>query len=368
MPTSALAQASAELAQLTGRLEDEARRILKETSIPAISIAVVRSGEVVWANAFGLANVSAAIPATPETYFSTGSTLKPATAAAVMQLVDAGRLTLDSRFNAMVPEALAIRGADDVTLRHLLAHHSGLEGPVDIVSLWSREPVRSPEETIRAMRRTGPPGAEYRYCNECYTMAGYLVEILSGMSYDAYLAERIFRPLGSEFDSPSIPTPGLVERLALPYTDEGGVAVPIKQIRTNVFAAGDAYLRATDMAAFLAALLNGGTYRGQRILSSASAAEILRRHFDSNGSGLGFNLSELDGRAVVTKNGIFTGYHSFMIGDPATRHGAYVVANSTAAGRVVASLARLALRLLWGEEVGASRAKGTSRGFGQPVV
>jgi hypothetical protein len=103
------------------------------------------------------------------------------------------------------------------------------------------------------------------------------------------------------------------------------------------------------MAAFLAMLLNGGTYRGQRILSTASAAEILRRHFDSNGSGLGVNFSELDGRAVVTKNGIFTGYHSFMIGDPATRHGAYVVANSAAAGRVVASLARFALRLLWDE-------------------
>jgi hypothetical protein len=109
------------------------------------------------------------------------------------------------------------------------------------------------------------------------------------------------------------------------------------------------------MAAFLAALLSGGAYRGQRILSSAAAAEILRRHFDSGGSGLGFNLSDLDGRTVVTKNGIFTGYHSFMIGDPATRHGAYVVANSTAAGRVVASLARLTLRLLWGEEAGASR-------------
>jgi CubicO group peptidase (beta-lactamase class C family) len=329
-----------------------------DTSIPAISIAVVHSGEVVWAKAFGLANLSTATPATAETYFSTGSTLKPATAAAVMQLVDGGRLTLDSPFNTIVPEAMKIQGADDVTLRHLLTHHAGLEGPVDIVSLWGREVLRSPEETIRATRRIGPPGVEYRYCNECYTMAGYVVELISGMSYDTFLAERIFRPLGSEFDFASIPTPGLVERLALPYTDEDGVAVPIEQIRTNVFAAGDAYLRASDMAAFLAAVLNGGTYRGHRILSSVSAAEILRPHFASNGSGLGFNISELDGRAVVTKNGIFTGYHSFMIGDPATRDGAYVVANSTAAGGVVASLARLTLRLLWGEDAGVSPARG----------
>jgi CubicO group peptidase (beta-lactamase class C family) len=113
--------------------------------------------------------------------------------------------------------------------------------------------------------------------------------------------------------------------------------------------AGDAYLRAKDMAAFLAMLLNGGTCNGRRILSEASTAEIVKAQFEGSNSGLGINVSEMSGRRVVTKNGIFTGYHSFMIGDPATR-GVYVVSNSTAAGGPIAQLGRFALRLLWGEQ------------------
>lgn len=76
----------------------------------------------------------------------------------------------------------------------------------------------------------------------------------------------------------------------------------------------------------------------------------MKPQFEGSNSGLGINVSELSGRSIVTKNGIFTGYHSHMIGDPATRNGVYVVSNSTAAGGPIALLARYALRLLWGEQ------------------
>lgn len=350
-PTGACAQAdSSEIAGIAARLEAEATRILEDTGIPAISIALVRSGEVMWAGAFGYANVAAATPVTTDTYFSTGSTLKPVTAAAVMQLVDEGRVSLDEPVNSLLGPDRAIVGADDVTLRHLLGHHSGLEGPVDIVPLWNRASLPTAEETVAATRRTAEPATGYRYCNECYTLAAQVVELMSSLSYDAYLAEKIFAPLGVEVTSPTRPTPQVVERLALPYGEENGIAFPIEQIRTNVYAAGDAYLRPKDMAAFLAMLLNLGTYRERRVLSEASAREIMRPQFDGSSSGLGINSGEVNGHPVVTKNGIFTGYHTYMVGDPETRHGAYVVANSTAAGRVVASLARFALQLLWGQE------------------
>jgi len=161
--------------------------------------------------------------------------------------------------------------------------------------------------------------------------------------------------------TPTRPTPQMIEQLALPYGSEDGVTVPIEQIRTNVFAAADAYLRPKDMAAFLAAMLNLGTYGGQRLLNPASAAEIMRPQFGSDDAGLGFNIDRVDGRTVVTKNGMFTGYHSMMVGDPVTRDGAYVVANSTEAGRVVANLAEFALRLLWGEDPPPLAISGESR-------
>lgn len=347
--SSAHAQAAdQETSAIAARLEAETTRILKDTSIPAISIALVRNGVVVWADAFGYANLGAATSATAETFFSTGSTLKPVTAAAIMRLVDEGRLTLDQPIERLLGPNLTIAGADGVTLRHLLGHHSGLEGPVDIDSLWKRSSLRTTEETLNATKRTVEPGIKYRYCNECYTIAGYIVELVSGLSYDSYLSERILAPLGVNVTSPTLPTPQVVERLALPYSTEDGLTVPIEQIRTNVYAAGDAYLRPRDMAAFLAMLLNLGSYDGHRLLSERSAREIMKPQFNGSNSGLGINSSELDGRPVVTKNGIFTGYHAYMVGDPQTRHGAYVVANSTAAGGVVAALAQLSLRLLWG--------------------
>lgn len=348
-PAATHAQAP-DLAAITSRLQAETERILRDTGIPAISIALIRDGRVAWAEAFGYANVGAGVRATAETFFSTGSTLKPVTAAAIMQLVEDGRFTLDTPFNEIVGADHAIEGAGDVTLRHMLAHHAGLEAPLTIVPLWSRQPLPTPEALLAITKRTGPPGEEYRYCNECYMLAGYVIERVSGQSYDAFLSERIFAPLGIAHALPSLPTPAVIEHLALPYSSENGESTPIEQIRTDMFAAGDAYLRARDMAAFLAMLLNGGSYGDRRILSPESAAEILKQQFEGSGSGLGISVSELSGRDVVTKNGIFTGYHSHMIGDPATRNGAYVVANSTAAGRVTALLARLALRLLWGEQ------------------
>ena len=145
----ALAQdANAGLGPTAATVRAEVERVLRETSIPAISISLVRRGEVVWSEAWGIANLATGARATTDTYFSTGSTLKPATAAAVLQLVDQGRISLDDRVNDLVGDDLAIAGADEVTLRQLLAHHAGLDGPVDIVPLWSREPLPTLAETV----------------------------------------------------------------------------------------------------------------------------------------------------------------------------------------------------------------------------
>jgi CubicO group peptidase (beta-lactamase class C family) len=80
----------------------------------------------------------------------------------MMQLVDAGKLTLDTPLNDIVGASLAVEGADDVTIRHMLSHRSGLQGPVGTVPLWSRTAPRTPLEILEGTRRTGPPGVTYR--------------------------------------------------------------------------------------------------------------------------------------------------------------------------------------------------------------
>ena len=200
-PVASQDAAAVDLNGVTARLETEIHKILEETGIPAISVALVRDGDVVWTGAYGYANVGASVRATTETYFSTGSTFKFVTATAIMQLVEKGDLALDTPLNEFAGPDLAIEGADDVTFRHMLSHHSGLRGPVATVPLWSREAPRTPLELLEGTTRTGPPGEEYRYCNACYGIMAWVVEKVSNRSYDEYVAESILQPLGIDIAS-----------------------------------------------------------------------------------------------------------------------------------------------------------------------
>lgn len=348
-PVSVIAQepaAPVELSAVTRRLEMEIEKALRETGIPAISMALVQGGAVVWAGAFGHANVGASVPATTETYFSTGSTFKFVTATAIMQLVEKGKLEFDTPVNEIVGAELAIEGADDVTVRHLLSHHSGLQGPVATVPLWGRT---SPN-LLSKTRRIGAPGIDYRYCNECYAIAGYIIEKLSGQSYDEYVAQHILQPIGVDVRLASVPSPEIVEHLALPYNLEDNQAVPIAQVLYNVFAAGDIYLRASEMARFLATQLNGGVYDGKRILSEASSLEMRRRQFGGQNYGLGTGMGENSGHDVVSHSGGIPGFNSMSIGEPASGQGVYIMANSSGSGKAIVPIAQLAMRLMWGED------------------
>ena len=339
-----------DLAAVTMRLEAEIEKILHETGIPAVSVALVREGEVVWADAFGYSNVGARVPATAETHFSTGSTFKFVTATAVMQLVEKGELDLDTPVNEIVGTELAIEGADDVTVRHLLSHHSGLQGPVGTVPLWSRIAPRSPTELLSQTRRIGEPGTEYRYCNECFAIAGHIIEELSGRTYDEYVAEYILQPIGVDVRLASVPSPELVERLALPYNLETNRPVPIAQVRYDVFAAGDIYLRAVDMARFLAAQINGGVYKGNRILTEASTVEMRRRQFEGQNYGLGTGMGEFGGHDIVSHSGAIPGFNSISIGEPTSGQGVYIMSNSSQSAKAIGPLARFAMQLMWGED------------------
>ncbi len=346
---SAQSAGPVDLDRVTGRLETEIRKILEDTGIPAISIAVVRDGDVAWSGAFGYANVGARVPATPGTYFSTGSTFKFVTATAIMQLVEQGKLTLDTPLNEFLGPAMAVEGADDVTFRHMLSHQSGLQGPVGTVPLWSRRAPRTLEALVEGTKRIGPPGQQYRYCNECYGIMAWVIRKASGRSYDEYVAEHILQPLGIDLASASVPTPAMVEHMALPYDLRENAAVPVAQVRYDVYSAGDIYLRAGDMARFLAAQLNGGVFRGTRMLTEASTREMHRQQFPTQRYGLGTALAESNGRQFIQHGGAIPGFNSIAVGEPATGLGVYIMSNSGSSSRAIGPLAQLTMRLLAGE-------------------
>ncbi len=363
VPATAQETTPRDLASVTRSLEQEIERVLAETGIPSISLALIRDGEVVWANAQGYANVGARVPATTSTYYNTGSTFKFVTATAVMQLVERGEVTLDTPLNDIVGLGLAVEGADDVTVRHLLSHHSALDafagarrsnvaGPVTTVPLWSRQASLTPEDLLRNTRRTGPPGTEFKYCNDCYGIVGYVVARVSGQPFDEYVAEHVLQPLGVHIDQPFVPSPNVVEHMALPYDLADNAPTPVAQVRYDAFAAGDVYLKASDMARFLAAQLNGGNFEGGRILQRASTEEMRRQQFDGRTYGLGVQMASFEGHDIIHHSGGIPGFRSILVAEPSTRQGVYIMANAGNTN-ALGLLARYALQLMWGDEVGS---------------
>ena len=176
----------------------------------------------------------------------------------------------------------------------------------------------------------------------------WVVEKASGRTYDEYVAEFILQPLGIDIASASVPTPSMIEHMALPYDLQDNAPVPTQQVRYDVYSAGDIYLRPKDMARFLAAQLNGGVFRGTRILSEASSREMQRQQFEAHPYGLGTGVVQTDGRIFLSHTGSIPGFNSLSVGEPATGTGVYIMTNSGSSMKAIGPLAQLALTLMRG--------------------
>jgi D-alanyl-D-alanine-carboxypeptidase/D-alanyl-D-alanine-endopeptidase len=341
-----------DLLQTKKVLSQEIQKILSETGIPSISIALVKDDEIVWAEAFGYSNVRTKTPATPETLYCTGSTFKFVTAAAVMQLVEQGKLGLDEPVNKYLgDEAIADRSEEGkpVTIRHLLCHYSGLSGPTNTVPLWKRELPMSPSDVVSQIKSARDPGVKYEYCNPGYALAGYIVERVSRQPYEDYIVEHILQPLGVPTPKPVEPTPEMVEVMALPYRLAHNTAIPEAQVRFDVFAAGDIHLTASDMARFLAAQLNGGSHNGNRLLETATVKEMRRVQFAGSNYGLGTMIDRKEGQTIISHGGGLPGFNAYSVGDVDARVGVYLMANASPSLRPLNAIGKLTLELLRGE-------------------
>jgi D-alanyl-D-alanine carboxypeptidase len=162
--------------------------------IPGLSVAIVRSGKVILAKGYGLANVEHSVPATRDTVYPVGSLTKSFTATAIMMLVEAGKLSLDERVCNYLPDLIPAAWSE-VTVRHLLSHTAGVPDD-DAKIMGLRE--RTPTDLIRSVSHLPldfHAGEKFAYSNRNYTLLGILIEKTSGKPYGEFVAERIFQPL-----------------------------------------------------------------------------------------------------------------------------------------------------------------------------
>jgi CubicO group peptidase (beta-lactamase class C family) len=169
---------------------------MRKRHLPAVAVVVIREGKVVKEKAYGLANVELKVAADEETLFQIASTTKAFTATAVMSLVEEGKISLDERVRRILPQLpLAWNG---VTVRHLLTHTSGL--PDVVVSEDSDEVIaQTRPEALRKLARMpvrSRPGAKWAYNQTGYVLLGMIIEKVSGVGFEEFMARRFFRPLG----------------------------------------------------------------------------------------------------------------------------------------------------------------------------
>ncbi len=327
----------------------EAEMVAK--GLPALSIIIVDDQEPVWAEGFGWERPADSVPATATTVYRVGSVSKLFTDIAVMQRVEAGRMSLDAPVTDVLPGfAPNNPSGADITLRQLMSHRAGLvrEPPVghyfDDTSPTLTETVQS----LNATELVYPPTERTKYSNAGIAVVGYALEEQDDEDFAGILQRDVLAPLGmlaSGFES----TDALRSRLATPYmwTLDG------REFEAPAFAlgmapAGSMYSTVVDLGRFMSALFAGGRGPGGSVIEEATLEQMWTPQFQpagtTEGAGLGFFVGALDGARIVRHGGAIYGFATELIAMPDEQLGVVAVTSMDFSNAVVGRIAEVALR------------------------
>ena len=263
------------------------------------SVLVARGSDVIVSKGYGLANVEWNVSSSPSARFRVASITKQFTAAAILLLEERGRLKIEDLVKTHLPEAPATW--DRMTLFHLLTHTAGFPG-LQSPPTGRQPPVESADSTVAGfvtalMQRPleSQPGERFNYTNSGYLILGHLIQTLTGQSYETFIRENIFTPLGMK-DS-GLDSPAVIARRAGSYTvTRNGLvnaASPSDRILPNTSAG--LYSTTEDLQRWQNALYGG------KVLSQVSLDKMTRPFKDDYG--LGVYIRTIDGRRAATHGG-----------------------------------------------------------------
>jgi CubicO group peptidase (beta-lactamase class C family) len=323
-------------------LREEFERALanaqREERMPSVCASVFRGDELVWERALGLADVEAAEEATPHTQYRIGSITKTFTAVGIMQLRDAGELSLDDPLTTHLPES-----AHAPTIGRMLAHSSGLqrEPPGEI---WESLKAPSREELVAGTAEAEQvlqPGSWWHYSNLAFALLGEVVARAHGGTWEEALRERILEPLGLARTTPDESEPAARGYFVEPYSD--AVRREPELDLGGAGALGKLWSTTGDLARWGAFLAAGD----DRVLQASTLEEMshVRAMVDHAGWtvawGTGLELYRRGEHLFVGHGGAMPGHLAGLVVDRKTKIGAGVLTN-TGAG---ASPEKLALDL-----------------------
>ncbi|MBN1137187.1 MAG: serine hydrolase [Anaerolineae bacterium] len=314
--------------------------------VPGVAVAVIEDGKLTFAEGFGLRNVEAGLPVTPETVFAIGSASKAFTTMAMGVLVDDGCLAWDNPVRDYLPtfrlwDAFA---TERMTPRDLVTHRSGLPRH-DL--MWYNSPLSRQEifDRIRFLEPNKDFRTYFQYQNLMYLAAGHLVGQVAGSSWEQVVAERIFGPLEMECSNFSVAEMQQTANFCLPYEEKKGEvrAIPFRNIDA-IGPAGSINSNLIDMANWVLLHVNDGQFKGRQVVSPGNLSQMhtpqmviqgmpgldLIMKYDEIGLpsyGLGWFINAYRGHTLVHHGGNIDGFSSLVSFIPGKGVGAVVLTN-----------------------------------------
>jgi CubicO group peptidase (beta-lactamase class C family) len=303
-------------------------RAIEDWNVPGTAIAVVRGGEIVFAGGFGLRDVDEKKPMTPDTLFAVGSTTKAFTTTVLGTLVDEGKLDWDSPVREYLPR---FRMADPLTTelitpRDLVTHRSGLPRH-DLA--WYNNTTSTREEMVARIAHLEPSEtlrAKFQYNNLMYLTAGYLIERLTGETWEAAIRARILEPIGMTRTNFSVFVSQEDENFAQPYRedDDGEIEkIPFRPIDL-MGPAGSINSSVNEMARWILLNLSGGRVGERQLINPGTLADIHSPHMTTGtgperpdivpvGYGLGWSIDTYRGHLRVSHGGGIDGFITSVV-------------------------------------------------------
>jgi CubicO group peptidase (beta-lactamase class C family) len=324
--------------------DDYVSAAMKQWQVPGVAIAIVKDDRVVLAKGYGVRELGKPERVNENTLFAIGSSSKAFTAAALAMLVDEGKLTWDDPATRYLPglQLYDPYTTRELTVTDLLSHRSGLPR-ADLLWYASAYDRNEILRRIRYLRPTSSLRARFGYQNIMYLAAGQIIPSLTGLSWDAFVSGRIFKPLGMTSTSTSITALVNATDVAAPHARlADNVQVVARRNVDNMAPAAAINSNAVDMAQWVRLQLGNGVYQNQRLISSVTVREMHspqtiieledeleklypEAHFLSYG--MGWFLSDYRGRKVVEHGGGIDGMKAEVAMIPAEGLGIVILTN-----------------------------------------
>ena len=283
---------------------------------PGAAVLVAKKGQVIYHKAFGMANLELGVSLKPDHVFRIGSITKQFTCAAIMQLAEQGKLSLQDDLTKFIPD-YPTQGKK-ITVEHLLTHTSGIKSYTGMKE-WDDE-VRRKDFTVSALIdyfKNQPmdfePGTKYEYNNSGYILLGFIIEKVSGQTYAEYMAEHFFKPLGMNNSYYGDVEPVIKNRAAgYSQADVAGTYTNARYLSmTQPYAAGSLLSTVEDLFIWTKAL------HGGKVVKPESLKKMTTPHILPDGSnthyGYGLSMNNLLGSPTVEHSGGITGFLSDMV-------------------------------------------------------